>query len=111
MLPAFALVLSLLLSACAVNTPTPSSQIAASGGSGINYDEYDCPRLIAEMESLVRRELALIGAQEKRLKSSSFQATVLGVGQGDGAEATELAKVRGDENAVRKVMQAKKCSP
>jgi hypothetical protein len=108
-LPA-AVVLSLLLSACAINAPTPSSQIAASEGSGINYDEYACPRLKTEMESLVRRRLSLIGAQERRIKSSSFQETVLGVGQGDGAEAAELANVRGDENAVHKAMQAKKCS-
>jgi hypothetical protein len=104
-------VLPLLLSACAINAPTPSSQITASRGSGVNYEEYTCPRLVAAMESLVRRELALIGAQEKRIKSSSFQETVLGIGQGDGADATELATVRGDENAVNKVMQAKKCSP
>ena len=104
-----AVVLSLLVSACAINAPTPSSQIAASGGSGINYDEYACPRLKTEMESLVRREFVLIAAQEQRVKSSSFQATVLGVGQGDGAEATELANVRGDENTVHKLMQAKKC--
>lgn len=103
-----AVVLSLLLSACA-NAPTSSSKITASQGSGINYDEYTCPRLTAEMESLVRRELALVGAQERRIRSSSMQATVLGVGQGDGPEATELATVRGDQNAVGKVMDAKKC--
>jgi len=101
-------VLSLLLSACA-NAPTPSSQVAASRGSGVNYDEYTCPRLTAELESLIRRELALVGAQEKRIRSSSFQATVLGVGQGDGADAAELATVRGDQNAVGKVMAEKKC--
>ncbi len=103
-------VLSLLLSACA-NAPTPSSQIGASRGTGANYEEYTCPRLTAEMESLVRRELELIGAQERRIKSSGLQSFLLGVGQGDGAEATELANVRGDQKAVDKVMTAKKCSP
>jgi hypothetical protein len=104
----FAVVVVLSLSACA-NAPTPSSQVAASRGSGLNYEEYTCARLTAEMESLVRRELALIGAQERRIRSSSMQATVLGMGQGDGAEATELANVRGDENAVGKAREAKKC--
>jgi hypothetical protein len=101
-------ILPLLLSAC-VNTPTASSKITASQGSGINYDEYTCPRLNAEMESLVKRELVLIGAQERRIRSSSAQVTILGVGQGDGPEAAELATVRGDQNAVGKVMEAKKC--
>lgn len=102
-------VVVLMLSACA-NAPTPSSQVAASRGSGLNYDDYTCAHLTAEMESLVRRELALIGAQERRIRASSVQATVLGVGQGDGAEATELANVRGDENAVSKAREAKKCA-
>ena len=105
-----AVVLSLLLSACAINAPTPSSQITASSGSGLKYDEYTCPLLLAELESLVRRELTLIKAQEQRINLSSFQATLLGIGQGDGAEAAELANVRGDQQSVHKVMQAKKCS-
>src|SRR5471032_70788 len=103
-----AVISSLLLSGCA-NAPTPSSQITASPGSGLIYDEYTCPRLAAELESLARRELALIKAQEQRIKSSSIQATLLGVGQGDGAEASELAKVRGDQKSVLKVVQVKKC--
>src|SRR5450631_1655903 len=101
-----AVVSSLVLSACA-NAPTPSSQITASPGSGLKYDEYTCPRLSAELESLVRRELALVKAQEQRVKSSNVQAFVLGVGQGDGAEAAELANVRGDQASVQKAMDAK----
>lgn len=104
-----AVVLSLLLSGC-TTTPTPSSQITASHGSGINYDEYTCSRLTSELESLARRELELIKAQEQRIKSSNVQAFVLGIGQGDGAEASELANVRGDQASVLKVMKAKKCS-
>jgi hypothetical protein len=98
----------LSLSGC-TNAPTPSSQIAASRGSGLKYDDYTCAGLSVELESLVRRELALIKAQEQRINSSKVQTFVLGIGQGDGAEASELANVRGDQDAVQKVMAAKKC--
>ena len=104
----FAGLLSLLLS-CSVNAPTPSSRIVATPGSELKYAEYPCARLAAELESLARRELDLIRAQEQRVKSSSVQALLLGIGQGDGTEATELANVRGDQGAVQKVMEAKRC--
>jgi len=100
---------SLLFSSCSLNAPTPSSQIAASPTSELKYAEYPCSRLTADLESLARRELELIGAQERRIKSSEVQTTLLGIGQGDGAEATELAKVRGEKVAVLKVMRAKGC--
>jgi hypothetical protein len=108
-LPA-AVVLLLLLGGC-FNMPTPSSQITAAPGAGLKYEgeEYTCPRLSAELETLARRELQLIAAQERRVKSSNVQALVLGFGQGDGTEAAELATVRGDEGSVIKAMDAKQC--
>jgi hypothetical protein len=104
-----AAVISLLLLSACTNAPTPSAQIAASHGSGARYDDYTCAGLSVELESLVRRELALIKAQEQRINSSKVQTFVLGIGQGDGAEASELANVRGDQETVQKVMDAKKC--
>jgi hypothetical protein len=103
-----AIVASLLLCACA-NAPTPSSKIAATPGSALKYGDYTCAQLSTEMESLVRRELVLIKAHEQRVKSSNAQELILGVGQGDGPEATELANVRGDQQSAQKAMDAKKC--
>lgn len=74
------------------------------------YEQYDCERLTVEADSLSRRESQLVIAQEQRLKSSKVQAFWLGYGQGDGNEASELANVRGEREAVRKAMDANKCA-
>ena len=102
-------VVSSLLVSCSINAPTPSSQIPASPVSELNYADYTCASLTAALESLAQRSLDLTRAQEKRIKSSEVQGTILGVGQGDGAEASELSKVRGEQAAASKVFNAKRC--
>jgi hypothetical protein len=106
-LAAFGLV---VLSGC-MNMPTPSSQITSSYTSGLKYDDYDCSRLVIELGSLARRENQLTIAQDQRYKTSQTQAFWWGFGQGDGIEASELANVRGEKEAVRTAMEAKKCQP
>jgi hypothetical protein len=103
-----AVVSSLLLSGC-FNMPTPTSEITASPSSRLDYGEYTCPRLSDELGSLVRREMQLAEAQGQRIKSSNVLALLIGFGQGDGSEAEELAKVRGEKEAVLKAMYAKQC--
>ena len=92
-----------------LNMPTPSSQISGSYTSGLKYESFDCPRLSAELDSLARRENQLVIAQEQRIKTSQTQAFWWGVGQGDGVEASELANVRGEKEAVRTALEAKGC--
>lgn len=96
------------LSGC-MNMPTPTSQITGAYTSGLNYKDYSCEQLATEMASLARRENQLVSAQEQRIKTSKVQAFWWGVGQGDGVEASELANVRGEREAVRKAMEAKGC--
>jgi len=103
---AIAVASSLLLAGC-FNMPTPPSQITGSYTSGLKYEEYQCSRLAVELDSLARRENQLVLAQEQRVKSSNVQAFWLGYGQGDGIEASELANVRGEKEAVRKAMEVK----
>ena len=102
-------VVSSLLVSCSINAPTPSSQIPASPVSELKYADYTCASLTTALESLARRNLDLVRAQEKRIQSSEVQRTILGVGQGDGAEASELSKVRGEQAAASKVFNAKRC--
>jgi hypothetical protein len=104
------LVLALLamLFGCA-NMPTPPSQITGSYVSGLRYEGFDCHKLVVEFDSLSRREAQLVAAQEQRIKTSETQAFWLGYGQGDGIEASELANVRGEKEAVRKAMETNKC--
>ena len=96
------------LSACA-NMPTAPSQITGSHTSGLLYENFDCNKLAVELESLARRENQLALAQEQRIKSSQMQAFWFGYGQGDGIEASELANVRGQKEAVRTAIDSKGC--
>jgi hypothetical protein len=97
-----------LFSGC-MNMPTPVSQITPSYISGLRYEDFDCSRLAAEMDSLARRENQLVIAQEQRIKTSEIQAFWWGYGQGDGIEASELANVRGEKEAMRRAMERKRC--
>lgn len=93
-----------------MNLATPPSQISSSYVSSLRYEGFDCSRLTVESESLSRRENQLVVAQEQRRESSKVQAFWTGYGHGDGIEASELANVRGEKEAVRKAMDVKKCS-
>ena len=108
--PTLALAVTLLgvLGGC-MNMPTPASQITGSYTSGLKYESYDCSRLSVELDSLARRENQLVIAQEQRGKTSQMQAFWWGFGQGDGMEASELANVRGEKEAVRRAMEVKAC--
>ena len=100
---------SVALTGC-FNLPTQPSQIAGAYVNSMRYEQFDCNRLNAEADSLSRRESQLAIAQEQRLKSSKVQAFWLGYGQGDGIEASELANVRGEREAVRKAIDVNNCS-
>ena len=89
--------------------PTPTSQITSAYVSGLKYETYECNRLATELSSLSRRENQLVGAQQQRIKTSESQAFWYGYGQGDGIEASELANVRGEREAVRTAMESKVC--
>lgn len=103
-----AIILTMTLAGC-LNMPTPPAQITGSYTSGLRYENFDCSRLGAELDSLARREDQLARAQEQRVKTSEVQAFWWGFGQGDGIEASELANVRGEKEAVRKALDVKRC--
>ena len=103
------IVVGMLISAGCMNMPTPPAQITGSYISALKYESFDCSFLAAELNSLSRRENQLIVAQRQRIKTSEMQAFWYGFGQGDGLEASELATVRGEKEAVYKVMERKNC--
>lgn len=104
----FSMAIVTMLSGC-MNMPTAPSQITGAYVSGIKYENFDCSRLSSELGSLSRRENQLVVAQVQRVKTSNVQAFWWGYGQGDGIEASELANVRGEREAVRSAMDAKTC--
>jgi phage gp46-like protein len=93
-----------------MNMPTPTGQITGSYTSDLQYDTFGCERLNTELASLARRENQLVVAQDQRIKTSQMQAFWWGYGQGDGIEASELANVRGEKEAVRHAVEAKDCA-
>ena len=92
-----------------MNLATKSSEITGSYTSDLKYQNYSCDQLGIEVNSLARREDQLVTAQEQRRKSSKVQAFWIGYGNGDGIEASELANVRGEKEAVRRAMDRRSC--
>lgn len=97
------------LTAACFNMPSDPAQISGAYISPLRYEELSCSKLDAELNSLSRREAKLIVAQKQRLDSSYGQAFWLGFGQGDGVEASELATVRGEKEAVMLALDRKGC--
>jgi hypothetical protein len=104
----FIIIMGIIHTGC-MNMPTPPSQITGSYTSGLNYKNFTCKELAIEQASLSRRENQLVIAQEQRIKTSKIQAFWWGYGQGDGVEASELANIKGEKEAVRKAMDFKGC--
>ncbi len=105
----FTLIPLIFLAGC-INMPTPPAQITGAYVSSYKYESMDCDRLATEMSSLARRENQLKTAQDQRIKTSKVQAFWYGYGQGDGIEASELANVRGEREAVRTAIESNNCS-
>lgn len=106
---AFALLSVLLFSGCMFNMPTPSEQITGTYTSGLRYTDYNCPILSIEFDSLIRREKQLVIAQDQRMNTSQLQAFFTGYGLGDGIEASELANIRGEKEALLTAIRKKGC--
>lgn len=102
--------LAFLLSGC-LNVPTQPDQISGAYVSGFKYEKYSFDQLSVEFDSLSRREAQLVAAQNQRIKSSEVQEFWAGYGMGDGIEASELAVVRGEKEAVRREMDRKRLPP
>ena len=78
--------------------------------SGFFYKQLDCEALNEEIIFLAAREKELIVLQEIRMiESRSQQVWANGSGKGDGVEASELHRVKGEIFAARKVFQNKGC--
>lgn len=107
-LAALTVVISVFFTGC-VTMPTPASKVTGSYTSELKYESFDCSKLYVELDSLTKQESRLAVAQEQRRKTSQIQAFWTGYGPPDGIEAYRLAKVRGEKDAVRRAMEARKC--
>ena len=106
----FSSILFLVFISC-YNNPTPPSEITGAQISGLQYERFDCDTLNDEIIFLENRERELILAQENRIKESNRQQSWSnGMGKGDGIEASELHRVKGEKLAALIVFQSKECN-
>lgn len=105
------LVLAMIAAVAGCAMGTPADRILPARASEDKFEDMKCRDLNVELESLIRREQQLTAAQNSRYRSSRVQAIIWGIGKGDGVEAVELAQVRGDLEAVRRVVARKGCNP
>ncbi len=105
----------LVLAACA----TQPEEIATAYVSPLHYKNFDCEQLEMEAERVSRRALELRASLKDTADTDEVQ---MGVGLilfwptlfflegGDGAEAMEYARIKGERDAIEKRSIAQKCA-
>jgi hypothetical protein len=114
------LVLSLLLSISTVVTgcASNSKNIAATYVSPMQYSSYSCSQLSEEAARVSGRAAEIAGVQDKK---ASGDAVATGIGlvlfwpslffiKGDGATAAEVARLKGEKEAIEQASIKKKCA-
>ncbi|HWU16477.1 MAG TPA: hypothetical protein VN155_02235 [Devosia sp.] len=110
---AIALGVTAMLAACA----TPPKDIAPTYVSTGLYQNLSCAQLRAEAEGVSARVAQAYGVQEK---NRSQDAAMTGVGivlfwpalffmKGDGAAAADVARMKGEMQAIEQVNRVKNC--
>lgn len=108
------IVATLVLGACA----TQPNKIPAQYVSPLQYADYDCDQIGMEQSRIERRSGELYRSLKREANADSWQ---MGIGLvlfwpalfmlegGDGPEATEYARLRGEYNAIQEVSIQKRC--
>lgn len=105
--------LSLSLGACAHS----SDEIGAQYVSSIQYANYDCQQIAAEEQRVAARVSQLKGEVDSNATGDTVATTVgvilfwpaLFFIDGDGPEANEYARLKGEHEALQKASIEKKC--
>jgi hypothetical protein len=104
---------ALAVGACAKS----ADQITAAYVSPLQYDQYNCTQLAEEAQRLSGRAMEASGAQNQRAVNDAVMTTVgavifwpalFAIG-GDDAKAYELARLKGEMEAVEQVSIRKNC--
>jgi len=105
--------IALAMGACAKS----ADQITAAYVSPLQYDQYSCTQLAEEAQRISGRAAEASGAQNQRAVNDAVMTTVgvvifwpalFAVG-GDDAKAYELARLKGEMEAVEQVSIRKNC--
>lgn len=112
-------IISIVLSgSILVGCATSPKNISSSYVSPLKYKDYDCDQIVMEMDYVSNRTTELYNSLQSEATADAVQ---MGVGLllfwptlfllegGDGPEAAEYARLKGEYEALRKVAIQKKC--
>lgn len=106
--------LALSLAACA----SSADNIEAAYVSPMNYQSYTCAQLQREAERVSQRAITVSGQQDQRATGDAVATGVALVVfwpalffiRGDSAQASEVARLKGEMEAIEKVSIQKNCA-
>lgn len=108
------IVLVAILSGCASQPEDISTQYVST----LQYKDYDCAQLTGEAARVSRRASELHGSLEKTANNDAaqmgvglilFWPTLFFLEGGDGAQAQEYSRLKGERDAIEQVSVQKKC--
>ena len=94
-------------------------KIATSYVSPLQYQDYTCKQIGMELGSVTRRANELAGTLKKKADNDAIQMgvglillwpTLFALEGGDGAEAAEFARLKGERYALEQAAVQKSCS-
>jgi hypothetical protein len=108
---------SLIAALALVGCASKSENIAAAYVSPLTYESYSCRALQEEAARVSARAIAASGAQDSK---ASNDAVATGVGvvlfwpalffiKGEGASASEVARLKGEMEAIEQASTRKRC--
>lgn len=108
------IILAVMFAGCA----THPDKISTAYVSPIQYNNYDCDQVRVELERVTRRANALHNSLAKTANTDSAQMAIgmvlfwpslLFLEGGDGPEAAEYARLKGERDTLEKIAIQKKC--
>lgn len=94
-------------------------KIATAYVSPLQYQDYTCKQIGMELGSVTRRANELAGTLKKKADNDAIQMgvglillwpTLFALEGGDGAEAAEFARLKGERDALEQAAVQKNCS-
>jgi hypothetical protein len=113
------ILVSTLLAMAMVGCASSPDKIQTSYVSPLLYKDYDCDQVLGELERVSRRANEMRGSLQKTANNDNAQMAVgmvlfwpalFFLEGGDGPEAAEYARLRGENEALEKVAIQKKCN-
>ena len=112
-------ILSIACSVLAVGCATHPDKITASSVSPIAYQDYSCKQISQEISRVEREAAQLYGQLDKTASDDSAQMAVgmvlfwpalFFLEGGDGPQAAEYARLKGEKEALESVSIKKSCN-